>query len=556
MSDNNSVSVANRNKPGGTAAEGSSRVARSITAAMIVLGIGALVALRGHGESKAPDSAQVASSDVITVSDVGQSVAQIRTEPVQLEALDSKVAATGLLSYPANSTVKIAPRVTGRISSVYVQVGDHVSAGQPVAVIDSPDAAAAGSTLKQNQANLRLAQATLDRAERQFQLGTPEVTAAQATLDQAKSNEAFSKAAFDKIKEQSQIGGFSQQPLEAANDAVVTDQSSLIQSQADLDTAQRAYDRMVKLVAIGVNSQSDLDAAQNTLAHAKASVDANQKVLNLASEALGREQKAFDANLYSDQALITAEGNYRQSILQVDADTRALAIAKASILADLQQAQNGYQNAVAAVSSAQAALNLLGISSQSGSVTITSPISGVVVERDVNPGQMVDQSQMTPWQLLVVSNTARVWVTADVYESDLAAVHPGQPVSIKVDAYPYRVFTGTVVRVAPTLNPQTRAVSVRAEIPNESGLLKDGMFAEMTILTGKSDREPVIPIDAVQHDADTDYVYIRKGSGYARQNVRVGDEKNGECAITAGLQPGDHVVTQGALLLGGQVESD
>ena len=79
----------------------------------------------------------------------------------------------------------------------------------------------------------------------------------------------------------------------------------------------------------------------------------------------------------------------------------------------------------------------------------------------------------------------------------------------------------------------------------------------MTINSGHSDVSPVIPVDAVQHDADTDYVYVDHGSGdYVRQNVAVGEEKDGSCIVNSGLQPGERVVTKGAILLGGQVESD
>ena len=533
-----------------------SKLAVPITVAIVVIGVVAVIALAGHGDKVAPDAPAASSTNSVSVSSIGQSVAQIKTMPVQLQALDDKVSATGLVTYPADTSVKIAPRVTGRVEDVYPQVGDHVTAGQAIAVIDSPDAAADWSTETQNESNLRLAQDALGRAESQYKLGTPEVTSAQATYDQAVSNAAFDKSALDKIREQSRIGGFAQQPLETAKNAAATDQSNLVQSQADLDMSQKAYDRMVKLVNIGVNSQADLENASDALAHARANVDANQKVLDLANEALAREQKAYTTNLYSDQALITSESTYRQAKLQEDGADRALEIAKAAILTDLQTAQNGYANAVAAEQGSQAALALIGNPGRDGRVTVTSPISGVVVERDANPGQMVDQSQMTPWQLMVVSNSDKVWVNADVYEKDVRAIHAGEPVSISVDAYPAHNFTGSVVRIAPTVNPTTRAVTVRAEIPNTSGLLKDGMFAEMNITTGQSDLAPVIPIDAVQHDADTDFVYVKKGDTYVRQNVQIGETKGGSCLVTSGLKPGDNVVTQGALLLGGQVESD
>lgn len=537
-------------------ASGRNRLA--VPAIIVLLGIVAIAALNGQpNESDSSSEATAASTNTVTVSSVGQSVAQIETTPAKLEALDNTVIATGLVTYPADGSVKVVPRVTGRIEDVYVSVGDRVAAGQPVAVLDSPDAAAEWSTEAQNAANLRLAQDTLERTQSQFRLGTPEVTAAQATYDQAKANAQFDKEALDKIKEQSSIGGFTEPAIETAKTNVVTDESNLIQSQANLVVAQKAYDRMVKTYALGVNSQSDMEGATAALAVAKASADQNQKVLDLGNEALDREEKAYKSGLYANQALIAAESTYMQAALAADAANRALQIAKAGLMADLQTAQDGYQTAAAAEQGSRNALELIGNPGADGRVIVTSPISGVVVERDANPGQMVDTSTESPWQLMVISNATNVWVNGDVYEKDIAAVHPGEPVSISVDAYPLRKFAGMVTRVSPTVNQTTRAVSVRAAIPNSSGALMDGMFAEMTILAGKSNLHPVISADAVQHGQDTDYVYIKKGDNtYVRRNVQLGEEKNGQYVVTSGLLPGDQVVTQGALLLSGNVESD
>ena len=87
--------------------------------------------------------------------------------------------------------------------------------------------------------------------------------------------------------------------------------------------------------------------------------------------------------------------------------------------------------------------------------------------------QIVDQSQMTPWQMFTLSNTAVVWVEMDVYEKDIHAVHVGQKLTVTVAALPNRTFTATVRRIAPALDKTTRALKVRAEIANADGLLKD-----------------------------------------------------------------------------------
>jgi cobalt-zinc-cadmium efflux system membrane fusion protein len=534
------------------------RQARIAVPIVLVLSIASILITRnGNSAAKQTSQAPAADTSVITMSTTGQRALQIQTTPVRLESLEGTLKMTGLISYPTDQTVKISPRVQGgRVNQVFVEVGDHVAAGETIAKIESADAAAALATENQNIGNLRLTKATLEHTQQQFRLGTPEVTAAKATFDQAIASVAFNKDALDKIQEQARIGGFTEQPLETAESNLVTAQSSAIQSQADLDTDKTAYDRMVKLVAIGVNSQQDLEAATNALAHAKANANANQKLLDQAKEAVAREQAAFKTNLYADQAVRAQENNYQQSLLQRNAAQRALQIANAAVLADLQTAQTNYQNAVSAELGSRPALPLLGNPQFDGSVSITSPISGVVVERDVNPGQVVDTSQETPWQMFVISNPSRVWVQGEVYEEDVASVAVGEPVAIHVDAYPTRSFTGVVHRIAPSLDAKTRAIDVLVEIPNPNGLFKDGMYAEMSVRTGRTQTDTVVPINALQHDADTDYVYVQQGKQYVRRNVGVGDQKNGMCEIKTGLKQGDLVVTQGAIFLGTQVSDD
>ena len=519
--------------------------------------VGGLLLVLGHSSGGHADAPASQSTDSVSVSSVGQDVVRVQTEPVRLDALQSQIDVTGTVSFPADESVKISPRLQGRVRQVYVREGDYVKAGQPLALLDSVDAATAQTTYVQNENALQLAKIALDRNETLYHLGTPEVTQAQAAFDQAKANTAFSADALAKVRLQAKIGGFTQQPLADARTAYANAWSTFAQAQANLDAAQPAYDRMVKLVGIGVNSKADLEAAQNTLTNAKVAVAADQQVLDLAKESVTREEKAYSSNLYADQQVRAAQNTYQQSILQQKAAGQALQLARAAILTNLEQAESDYKAAQENFQNSRNAMTLLGNPQANGSMQITSPISGVVVERDVNPGQVVDQSQMTPWQMFVVSNNSSVWVEGDVYESEIAAVRPGQPVTIHVDAYPTQQFFGKILYVAPTLNSTTRAVQVRAVIPNSGALLKNGMFAEMTIHSGNTAVSPVIPVNAVQHDADSDYVYVAQGQGvYVRKDVELGTEKNGSYIVKSGLQPGQRVVTEGAIFLGGQVESD
>jgi cobalt-zinc-cadmium efflux system membrane fusion protein len=518
---------------------------------LIVIGFAGFLLTR-QAKSASKETTVPSSGNTITISDRGRQVVHIKTETVRCEPLEESIRTTGQVEFPSDQTVKISPRLQGRIRQVFVRVGDPVSVGQTLAILDSVDAATAQTTARQNENRLRQARINLERQERLYRLGTPDVTSAQATLDQARASAASARDVLDRTKEQERIGGFTQKPLEDAENALVTANSALSQAESDLALAQRDFDRKTKLVEIGVAARSDLEAAQNALEKAKVNVSADQESVRLAKQAVEREQKAYRSNLYADQQVRQAESAYHQAELQQAAAERALRLAKAAILRDLQQAQSDYQSAQYDDANSRRALELLGKPNPDGTLPVASPINGIVIERNVSPGQVVDQSQMTPWQMFTISDADTVWIDADIYEKDIAAVTPGTPVQIHVAALPNRVFTGAVRYIAPTLDPKTRTIKVRAEIANPGRLLKDGMYADVTILIGKEHAVPVVPLEAVQHDGDSDYVYISEGGNYVKRSVSLGVQRSGRCVVQKGLREGDRVVTQGALFLGSQ----
>jgi cobalt-zinc-cadmium efflux system membrane fusion protein len=527
-------------------------ISACVFAGMALCGAGLI---RAHGAEEQPQD-PVQDPNVVSVSDQGKATAEIKTEPATKGAWQDKIVTTGLLSFPADSTVKIAPRLSGRIRSVLVKVGDRVVAGQPLAVLESIDAATAQTTAQLNDAALRQAELDLERYSRLEALGTPDVTAAQAALDQAKEGELLAKRVLDLAKYQDKIGGFTEKPLEDARNAQVAAVSSLTQARADFEMAQKDLDRKKKLVQIGVAATADLEASQDTFAKAEASVKQNEDSLNLAQQAVQREEKAFHSRLYADQQIEQASSAYRQAVLQKNAAQTALSMAKAQIRRDLDAAQTAYRTALFNSQNAHRALQLLNQPAADGTVTVTSPVAGVVTERDVAPGQTVDQSTMTPWQLMVISDDSRVWVDADVFERDISKVAVDQPVAIKVAALPGESFNGRVLRIAPTLDKSSRAVKVRAEIPNPSRKLRDGEYADVTVTTGAPREALTIPWAGVFHEGDSDYAFVEKEGKYVKTPVKVGLRDGDRCEILGGLKEGDQVVTHGALLLGGQSNGD
>ena len=516
-------------------------------------GIGLLLTYR---PKEAPAATPPTGAADIHVSSLGADVLRIETAPARREIVANPLTATGVLSYPSDRTVKISPRVQGRVRQVYARVGDHVQAGQTLAVLESVDAATALTASRQSENKLRLAKSNLERQERLFHLGTPEVTAAQAALDQAQAQVLFKKEAFARLKEQEKIGGFTQKPLEDARTAVVQARSDQAQAQADLAQAERDNARKAKLVAIGISAKSELESAQNVVEKARIAAQADQEKVTLAQQQLEREQKAFQSNLYANQQVRAGESDYQQALLQQQAAQRSLHLAQAAVRRDMEQARSDLQAAQADYQNARLGLKLMGNPNADGTVRVTAPTSGTVVERNVNAGQVVDQSQMTPWQMFTISSADTVWLDADVYEKDIARVTPGEKAQIHVAALPGKTFAGRVTHIAPVLDPKTRAVKVRAELANADGLLKDGMFADLTLLGAKGQPATIVPLTAIQHDGDRDYVYVAQKGSYVKRAVQVGLSRGSDCIIRSGVQPGERVVTHGALFLGTEANSD
>jgi Cu(I)/Ag(I) efflux system membrane fusion protein len=137
-----------------------------------------------------------------------------------------------------------------------------------------------------------------------------------------------------------------------------------------------------------------------------------------------------------------------------------------------------------------------------------------------------------------------------VAERDLAAVHEGQRVTVRVRSYPDRAFPGTVALVYPHLNPATRTVRVRVELANPEMLLKPDMYAEAAIETGSGDAELAVPDSAVIDSGDRQIVLVDLGEGrFEPRAVQLGRRGTGYVEIRNGLKDGDSVVTSANFLI-------
>jgi cobalt-zinc-cadmium efflux system membrane fusion protein len=227
-------------------------------------------------------------------------------------------------------------------------------------------------------------------------------------------------------------------------------------------------------------------------------------------------------------------------------------------MADYETSEDAYRQAKAEKERAEQKAHLLrtgAANTVSQGYTLTTPIDGEVIARALNPGIEV-QGQYDNGgavELFTVGELDRVWVLADVYESDLGRVAVGAKVSVRALAYPDKSFEGTVDWVSGALDPATRTAHVRCVFDNPERLLKPEMYANVRIVASQARTALSVPRSAIVHLGDQAVVYAQSGSGadgrvrFELLPVAVDDAIEGAFVpVEHGLEAGATVVTHGA----------
>jgi cobalt-zinc-cadmium efflux system membrane fusion protein len=223
---------------------------------------------------------------------------------------------------------------------------------------------------------------------------------------------------------------------------------------------------------------------------------------------------------------------------------------------ELVQAESDVVKARSNLERTRARLDLLGmkLEDHTSRFTLRSPLPGVVVERTISPGAEVRSDGGTP--LFTISDLGSLWAYADIYERDLASVHAGQQAEVRVISYGARAFPAFVAHVGEAVDAQTRTVKVRLTVDNPGGELKPEMFARITLQVDSGPDVIVVPRNAVLSDGEASVVIADLGGNrFEKRKVEVGSEQDGLVRVMAGLIPGDHVVTDGALFVKAELES-
>ncbi len=182
---------------------------------------------------------------------------------------------------------------------------------------------------------------------------------------------------------------------------------------------------------------------------------------------------------------------------------------------------------------------------------MTAPRDGVVVEKQVNVGQNVDPSSGS---VMAIADLSDVWVVADLFENDVGQLVQGTKAKVIIGGT--TEVDGQVDQVSAVVDPDRHTVPVRVRLANIEGTLRPNAYAQIKFFDPNT-AKVALPASAVLSDGLTSYVYVKEKDGsLKRRVVTAGSSSAGKMPILAGLEPGDQVVVQGAILLDNQIQLD
>ncbi|MFO0778048.1 MAG: efflux RND transporter periplasmic adaptor subunit [Nitrospira sp.] len=277
-------------------------------------------------------------------------------------------------------------------------------------------------------------------------------------------------------------------------------------------------------------------------------VESGQRLLLLDSPAFGEAQLEYRKRR---TAMRVSEKAFERA--------KALSAEGAIGISEYQRREAEYENAKAELYEAEEKLHLLGMAEREiqrlsteqlphaevAQVFLRAPFSGEIIERNATVGEVVDSSKT----LFTVADLSTVWVRADFPEQQIGMLKSGLAVEVRVAAYPATVFQGTITYIGAMIDPATRTITARSQIPNSDRRLRPEMFAEVTVRTQEQSLLAV-PRAALQQVGSRTMVFVIRGPRrFEFIDVTIGESSNEYVQIKAGLKEGEEIVTEGSYAL-------
>lgn len=319
--------------------------------------------------------------------------------------------------------------------------------------------------------------------------------------------------------------------LEQAQAQVQQQREAVRQAEANVRQAEANVRQTQARLGLTEGSNFDIETFSQ--------VRAVKAQLELAEKQLRRTERLLESGDVSRLTVDQARAQRDQLRAQLDEARSTASVAVASIrtaqagVGTAQQAVNaaraGVQTAEAQVAAAQKAI---------ADAVVYAPISGYVSERAADLGEFASTQQ----KIATIVRTSILRLRIDVPEQSIGQVQNGQGISLQVSAYPDRNFSGTVVRILPSVNATSRTLTVEAEVDNSQGLLKPGQFATVRLTQPKAAQAVMIPVRALRTEGDTNRVFVIKEGRAQERLVQIGQLENDYIEIKQGVAENEQVV--------------
>ena len=253
----------------------------------------------------------------------------------------------------------------------------------------------------------------------------------------------------------------------------------------------------------------------------------------------------------------SARSDYTKANIEVQRATRAMERQKllldhgAAAEKDYVDARAQAEAAAAELARARQRLELLNISpsANSDNVPLIAPASGVVLDVSAAAGEF-SKSLESANPLITIADLDIVWIVGDVYEKDVARLDRGKPVTITLQAYPDKEWSGHIESISGALDPTTRTLKVRVALANPDQRLKPEMFGAIHVKSG-THQALVVPAGAIIREGNATTVFLKNAGKPEQRTVTIGQTIDGSVEILSGLHVGEEVAAVGAELLKG-----
>ncbi|MDD5772943.1 MAG: efflux RND transporter periplasmic adaptor subunit [bacterium] len=402
------------------------------------------------------------------------------------------------------TTVEVKSKASGKIINMPVEQGDYLKNGDLIAEIEKTFTQ---PVVDQAKADLDASMARLEKIKIDVKYEKEDNDRAVKT---AENNLNISKLKLTQL----QIGSRPEEIKRA--------QSNLEKAKSNLDLAQSQYERLSKLNEKGFVSKDDIESAKTKLESAQSDYEQALQSLELTKTPATKEDLDMarfqitqaELDLQKAQQKVVSEESREQDIITAQTDVVKDKVA-------LQLAEDNLKD-----------------------TRVTAPMAGTILQTNVAEGTVISSGMSLNsigTTIAVMANLTKVYIDADVDETDIGKIQVGQSVKITVDAFPKKNFEGRIIRIAPlgVIVQNVTTFNVRVEIKNPSIILKPGMNASLEMITSEGKDVLFIPNDSIKDKDKTKIVYVIKDDKSVEREVKTGVNNWEFTEIVSGLEEGD-----------------